>query len=230
MGGGGWFGGRGRGSLTGSGRELLAWVGAGGEELHLLQAGEDCPLVRWLPKAGSSTLATLPLCAGPSIPAAALASKADCSPMLWLIRLPLPFLSHPRPIPSPPTPRSRYLANKCSIASRIDCFMDTATDAFGQKLREQVRFPPLFPLSVAGKGRTGGGREEHWLRGVCPCTAGPCQHYILPLPAFLAIAQGIKTLNGSKRWTCLCRCHTGGGAAAVLRGGRGAAQEPGRDA
>ena len=33
---------------------------------------------------------------------------------------------------------SRYLANKCSIASRIDCFMDQATDAFGQKLREQV--------------------------------------------------------------------------------------------
>ncbi|GAB4819399.1 hypothetical protein N2152v2_006445 [Parachlorella kessleri] len=32
----------------------------------------------------------------------------------------------------------RYLANKCSIASRIDCFMDIATDAFGQKLREQV--------------------------------------------------------------------------------------------
>ena len=33
---------------------------------------------------------------------------------------------------------SRYLANKCSIASRIDCFLDTATDAFGQKMKEQV--------------------------------------------------------------------------------------------
>ena len=33
---------------------------------------------------------------------------------------------------------SRYLANKCSIASRIDCFMDAATDAFGLKLRDQV--------------------------------------------------------------------------------------------
>lgn len=33
---------------------------------------------------------------------------------------------------------SRYLANKCSIASRIDCFMDVATTAFGEKLKEQV--------------------------------------------------------------------------------------------
>jgi len=34
---------------------------------------------------------------------------------------------------------SRYLANKCSIASRIDCFMEEATSAFGEKLKEQVR-------------------------------------------------------------------------------------------
>jgi nucleolar protein 56 len=33
---------------------------------------------------------------------------------------------------------SRYLANKCSIASRIDCFMDANTSAFGEKLKEQV--------------------------------------------------------------------------------------------
>lgn len=33
---------------------------------------------------------------------------------------------------------SRYLANKCSIASRMDCFSDVATDVFGRKLREQV--------------------------------------------------------------------------------------------
>ncbi|ONK67511.1 uncharacterized protein A4U43_C05F800 [Asparagus officinalis] len=33
---------------------------------------------------------------------------------------------------------ARYLANKCSIASRIDCFSDTSTTAFGEKLREQV--------------------------------------------------------------------------------------------
>merc|ERR1711924_343697 len=41
---------------------------------------------------------------------------------------------------------SRYLANKCSIASRIDAFSDSATDgggivmgnAYGTKLREQV--------------------------------------------------------------------------------------------
>jgi nucleolar protein 56 len=33
---------------------------------------------------------------------------------------------------------SRYLANKCSIASRIDCFSDVSTSAFGAKLREQV--------------------------------------------------------------------------------------------
>merc|ERR1711897_101231 len=32
----------------------------------------------------------------------------------------------------------RYLANKCSIASRIDCFSDEATTIFGEKLRDQV--------------------------------------------------------------------------------------------
>ncbi|CAH9116277.1 unnamed protein product [Cuscuta europaea] len=33
---------------------------------------------------------------------------------------------------------ARYLANKCSIASRLDCFLDTSTTKFGEKLREQV--------------------------------------------------------------------------------------------
>lgn len=33
---------------------------------------------------------------------------------------------------------ARYLANKCSIASRIDCFLEKNTNAFGEKLREQV--------------------------------------------------------------------------------------------
>merc|ERR1712070_1297709 len=33
---------------------------------------------------------------------------------------------------------SRYLANKCSIASRIDTFIDTPTTAYGEKLKEQV--------------------------------------------------------------------------------------------
>ena len=33
---------------------------------------------------------------------------------------------------------SRYLANKCSIASRIDCFSDFQTNAFGEKLKDQV--------------------------------------------------------------------------------------------
>lgn len=33
---------------------------------------------------------------------------------------------------------SRYLANKCSIASRIDCFSEVPTDIFGKKMKEQV--------------------------------------------------------------------------------------------
>eukprot|EP00850_Spirogloea_muscicola_P002028 SM000007S20988 [mRNA] locus=s7:1407747:1419040:+ [translate_table: standard] len=33
---------------------------------------------------------------------------------------------------------SRYLANKCSIACRIDCFSETSTKSFGEKLKEQV--------------------------------------------------------------------------------------------
>jgi len=33
---------------------------------------------------------------------------------------------------------SRYLANKCSIASRIDCFSDVPTTVYGEYLRQQV--------------------------------------------------------------------------------------------
>merc|ERR1711990_1387378 len=33
---------------------------------------------------------------------------------------------------------SRYLANKCSIASRIDCFTEQPSTVFGSKLRDQV--------------------------------------------------------------------------------------------
>lgn len=33
---------------------------------------------------------------------------------------------------------SRYLANKCSIATRIDSFSDNPTKIYGEKLREQV--------------------------------------------------------------------------------------------
>merc|ERR1740128_1205996 len=33
---------------------------------------------------------------------------------------------------------SRYLANKCSIASRIDCFAENATTIFGSKMKDQV--------------------------------------------------------------------------------------------
>jgi len=33
---------------------------------------------------------------------------------------------------------SRYLANKCSLASRIDCFDESSTDTFGKKLQAQV--------------------------------------------------------------------------------------------
>jgi RNA processing factor Prp31 len=33
---------------------------------------------------------------------------------------------------------SRYLANKCSIACRIDNFSESPTSRFGEKLREQV--------------------------------------------------------------------------------------------
>ena len=33
---------------------------------------------------------------------------------------------------------ARYLANKCTIASRIDCFSEEANPIYGQKLKEQV--------------------------------------------------------------------------------------------
>lgn len=37
---------------------------------------------------------------------------------------------------------SRYLANKCSMASRIDSFSDAPTDSYGKVLKQQV--PNLF--------------------------------------------------------------------------------------
>jgi len=33
---------------------------------------------------------------------------------------------------------SRYLANKCAIASRVDCFSETPTNKFGDALKSQV--------------------------------------------------------------------------------------------
>lgn len=33
---------------------------------------------------------------------------------------------------------ARYVSNKCSIASRIDCFNDDASSVFGEKLRDQI--------------------------------------------------------------------------------------------
>ena len=33
---------------------------------------------------------------------------------------------------------SRYVANKCSIASRIDCFSENVSDQFGKEMKEQV--------------------------------------------------------------------------------------------
>merc|ERR1711975_50488 len=33
---------------------------------------------------------------------------------------------------------SRYLANKCSIASRIDCFNDISTKLYGEAMKTQV--------------------------------------------------------------------------------------------
>ena len=33
---------------------------------------------------------------------------------------------------------SRFLANKCTIASRIDAFSETPNTIFGEKLKEQV--------------------------------------------------------------------------------------------
>ncbi len=85
---------------------------------------------------------------------------------------------------------SRYLANKCSIASRIDCFSDAATNVFGEKMREQVsslsHTRSLSPTPLL-------------LLCLSPLTLG------LPVPL------------------------PGGGAAAVLRGGRRASQEHGCD-
>merc|ERR1711957_312466 len=39
---------------------------------------------------------------------------------------------------------SRYLANKCAIASRVDCFSDAPTSKFGESLKEQVEERLLF--------------------------------------------------------------------------------------
>jgi nucleolar protein 56 len=33
---------------------------------------------------------------------------------------------------------SRYLANKCAIASRVDCFSESPTSKFGEALKDQM--------------------------------------------------------------------------------------------
>jgi len=45
----------------------------------------------------------------------------------------------------------RYLANKCSIASRIDCFSEESTTIFGSKLKEQVKvnLDTMWPIFVS---------------------------------------------------------------------------------
>merc|ERR1711869_79591 len=39
---------------------------------------------------------------------------------------------------------SRYLANKCSLASRIDCFSATWAHVYGEKMKDQVEERLLF--------------------------------------------------------------------------------------
>jgi nucleolar protein 56 len=39
---------------------------------------------------------------------------------------------------------SRYIANKCSIAARLDCFSDLPTKVFGEKLKQQVEDRLVF--------------------------------------------------------------------------------------
>jgi nucleolar protein 56 len=39
---------------------------------------------------------------------------------------------------------SRYLANKCSLASRIDCFSSQTTNVYGEKMKDQVEERLLF--------------------------------------------------------------------------------------
>lgn len=47
---------------------------------------------------------------------------------------------------------SRYLANKCAIASRVDCFTDAPTQKFGESLRDQMEERLKF-LSTGDKPR-----------------------------------------------------------------------------
>lgn len=49
---------------------------------------------------------------------------------------------------------SRYLANKCAIASRIDSFIDEPTTKYGDKMREQVEERLAFYESGAAPVRT----------------------------------------------------------------------------
>ncbi|KAH9035598.1 Nop-domain-containing protein [Lactarius hengduanensis] len=48
---------------------------------------------------------------------------------------------------------SRFLANKCSIASRIDCFSETPTSKFGEALRQQVEERLAFFETGAAPGK-----------------------------------------------------------------------------
>lgn len=50
---------------------------------------------------------------------------------------------------------SRFLANKCSIATRIDCFTDELSNDYGYKLREQVEERLKYLESNQGGGAVG---------------------------------------------------------------------------
>lgn len=63
---------------------------------------------------------------------------------------------------------SRLLANKCSIASRIDCFSDTPTESFGSALREQLESRlRFFEAQATGLTVTKPPRNDEIMKSAC---------------------------------------------------------------
>ena len=74
---------------------------------------------------------------------------------------------------------SRYLANKCSIASRIDCFMDVTTPTFGEAAVGGVTTPTFGEAAVGG----GPCRVQPGLAFPCPALCPAQAFSALPPPA-----------------------------------------------
>ena len=121
---------------------------------------------------------------------------------------------------------SRYLANKCSIATRIDAFMDQGTSVFGEKMRDQV-IGSLFCLQAACKQLCS--TRDHcccaWEQETMP--RGPRSIFSVFLLWYYSAVSEVPVRAGGREVAILRRwgsspkeCHGDGRGYGAIQGGR----------